>query len=125
MPCDTQYTTSPLDLGLVDRRVLADSLRAGGWRVTVGDTTLQARRYGQTITVGPDGAALNASQYTDRDRVTREILAGYTRLATERTVAKFGFRKLGETTLADGSIKITFQRSSMGASAKPLGKVGL
>ena len=122
MPCDTVYQTSAMDLAKLDKGILAESLKASGWSVTVSGGSLFA--------YGPRGASLNVTETSgsltlrsgaNAAAIEREIREAYGRTATTRTAQKFGFRTLGETRLSDGSLQIKLGR----AMVRPLGKVGL
>ena len=115
-----------MQLGAVDRKILARSLQADGYHVQTINGTLTASKYGTRIEVGANGATLTASEYAARERITASVLRSYGKLAASDTAERFGFKQVGEQHLDNGAIKLTFKRGMGGSlTAKPLGKVGL
>lgn len=124
MPCDTVYTTSVMDLGKLDRGVLARALTDAGWVVATNTTGLTATRGGARLTVDGQSASVRTSNYgQSAASIETQIRQSYGRVAAVQTASKFGFKLKGETRLEGGAIKLTLGRT-MGGPSK-LGKVGL
>lgn len=125
MPCDSVFVTTPMQLGNLNRAVLARALGADGWRVTQTDGHLLATKGRNRLDVVADGATLYASEWANRERLTAKILQSYGRIAAIETAAQFGFA-LQSSEVANGATKLTFARNLGPSLAGPqLGKVGL
>jgi hypothetical protein len=127
MPCDTRYTTSKLDVTGMDPTMLAQALEASGWTVTImqkGSTVrgharsvtlaidlLVARKGAATINVRASGAKVRSTSEADVERVQGEIRQAYGTRAAQVSLARFGFKQIGNATKqADGAVKLTFKR---------------
>jgi len=120
MPCDTRYETTEMQLGKLDRKVLARALQGIGYTVRLDASGLHATRYGETIAVTNAGATLTAPSYADRKALQTKVLQAYGRLASAETAKRFGFTLAKETQLEGGAVKLTFKRNmgAMGAKMK-------